>query len=315
MTFRLLTYLRGTSPRAGLLVDGRVYDAAQVTSGQLPDSVLAALQAWDRTQPGFVAAAASLRADPLSFPSIPVEQIMLAAPILWPGAIYAAGANYLDHVQEMNRAHGFGDVPTLKDLGEAPWHCLKAGRSCVVGPGATIVLPPHTDAVDWELELAAVIGRVAYCTPAEQALDYVAGYTIANDLSSRDTLKRARTPASSPFHADWFSCKNFDGACPIGPWITPALEIEDPQTLDMKLWVGDELMQESNTSKMIFSVAEQIAALSSRVTLQPGDLILTGTPAGVGMPRKRFLRPGETVRLWIEGLGEFSHQMVEARSQ
>jgi 2-keto-4-pentenoate hydratase/2-oxohepta-3-ene-1,7-dioic acid hydratase in catechol pathway len=97
--------------------------------------------------------------------------------------------------------------------------------------------------------------------------------------------------------ADWLSSKNFDGACPIGPWITPASDIGDVQALGMKLWVGEELMQGSNTARMIFTVAQQIASLSSRVALQPGDLVLTGTPAGVGMPRKRFLHRGETVRL------------------
>jgi 2-keto-4-pentenoate hydratase/2-oxohepta-3-ene-1,7-dioic acid hydratase in catechol pathway len=105
------------------------------------------------------------------------------------------------------------------------------------------------------------------------------------------------------------SQKCFDGACPLGPWIVPASEIPDPHRLGIRLWVNDELMQDSNTAQMIFNTAEQIAMLSSRVTLYPGDLILTGTPAGVGMGRKRFLKPGERVRLWIESIGEFSHKV------
>jgi 2-keto-4-pentenoate hydratase/2-oxohepta-3-ene-1,7-dioic acid hydratase in catechol pathway len=310
MSYRLLTYCADAQSRAGLLVGERVYDLAQLTGSEALVSTLAALQDWSAAAPRLAEAADQVRSTPDAFASIALQDAVLAPPVLWPGAIYAAGANYLDHVQEMSRAHGFGNEPTLKELGEQPWHCLKAARSCVVGPGAKIALPPHTDAVDWELELAAVVGREASRVPADKALDYIAGYTIANDLSSRDTLKRGRLPATSPFHADWLSCKNFDGACPIGPWITPASEIRDPQILGMKLWVEDELMQDSNTSAMIFTVAEQVAALSSRITLQPGDLILTGTPAGVGLPRKRFLRRGETVKLWIEGIGEFSHQMV-----
>src|SRR5438477_29903 len=103
---------------------------------------------------------------------------------------------------------------------------------------------------------------------------------------------------------------NIDGACPLGPWIVPASEIRDPHNLGIKLWIGDELMQDSNTGQMIFDTAEQIAMLSSRVTLQPGDLVLTGTPAGVGMGRKRFLQPGERLRLWIEGIGELTHSMT-----
>src|SRR5436853_207415 len=138
----------------------------------------------------------------------------------------------------------------------------------------------------------------------------VAGYTIANDVSARDVMRRAGNPPTSPFHYDWVSQKCFDGACPLGPWIVPASEIRDPHNLGIKLWIGDELMQDSNTGQLIFDTAEQIAMLSSRVTLQPGDLVLTGTPAGVGMGRKRFLQPGERVRLWIEGIGELTHSMT-----
>jgi 2-keto-4-pentenoate hydratase/2-oxohepta-3-ene-1,7-dioic acid hydratase in catechol pathway len=111
-------------------------------------------------------------------------------------------------------------------------------------------------------------------------------------------------------HVDWVGHKCFDGSCPIGPWIVPAAQIPDPHQLGLKLWVNGELMQDSNTSQLIFNVAEQIAGLSSRVTLQPGDLILTGTPAGVGMARNRFLQKNDVVKLWIEQIGEMSHRMV-----
>jgi 2-keto-4-pentenoate hydratase/2-oxohepta-3-ene-1,7-dioic acid hydratase in catechol pathway len=124
-------------------------------------------------------------------------------------------------------------------------------------------------------------------------------------------MKRAKNPPSSPFHYDWLSQKCFDGACPLGPWIVPASDIADPQKLALKLWINDELMQDSHTSRMIFDTAEQIAMLSSRVTLNPGDLILTGTPAGVGAGRGRFLKAGETVKLWIEGIGELSNTMTD----
>jgi 2-keto-4-pentenoate hydratase/2-oxohepta-3-ene-1,7-dioic acid hydratase in catechol pathway len=113
--------------------------------------------------------------------------------------------------------------------------------------------------------------------------------------------------ANSPFRFDWISHKGFDGACPLGPWITPARDIPDPQSLALKLWVDGEEMQNSNTRQMIFSVAEQIEELSARVTLNPGDLILTGTPSGVGMGRNLFLKPGQRLRLWIENIGELHH--------
>jgi 2-keto-4-pentenoate hydratase/2-oxohepta-3-ene-1,7-dioic acid hydratase in catechol pathway len=198
----------------------------------------------------------------------------------------------------------------MKDLGEKPWHFVKTSKSSVVGPGANVRLPAYSQKVDWEVELAAVIGRTAKDVPVDEALDCVAGYTIANDLSARDAMKRDKNPATSPFHFDWVSQKCFDGACPLGPWIVPAGDVPDPQRLALKLWVSGELMQDSHTSKMIFNTAEQIAMLSSRVTLHPGDLVLTGTPAGVGMGRQRFLRAGDTVKLWIEGIGELSHTVT-----
>lgn len=171
-------------------------------------------------------------------------------------------------------------------------------------------LPAYSQAVDWEIELAAVIGKTAKDVPVEKALDCVAGYTIANDLSARDAMRREKNPPGSPFHYDWMSQKCFDGACPLGPWIVPAAQIEDPHKLALKLWVNDELMQDSDTGKMIFDTAEQIAMLSSRATLHPGDTVLTGTPAGVGMGRRRFLKSGDVVKLYIEHIGEMTHRMA-----
>jgi 2-keto-4-pentenoate hydratase/2-oxohepta-3-ene-1,7-dioic acid hydratase in catechol pathway len=164
--------------------------------------------------------------------------------------------------------------------------------------------------MDWEVELAAVIGKAAKNVPMNKALSYVAGYTIANDLSARDRGHRPHIPADSPFKADWVAHKSFDGSCPLGPWIVPAGDIKDPQNLGIKLWVNDVLKQDSNTSQMIFNLAEQIAHLSSRLTLHPGDLILTGTPAGVGAGRGEFLQAGDVVRLWIEDIGTISNKMA-----
>jgi 2-keto-4-pentenoate hydratase/2-oxohepta-3-ene-1,7-dioic acid hydratase in catechol pathway len=137
-----------------------------------------------------------------------------------------------------------------------------------------------SDQVDWEVELVAVIGRAAKNVPEDKALDYVAGYTAANDLSARDRGRRANISDTSPFKADWTKHKTFDGSCPLGPWIVPASDIGDPQNLGLKLWVNDVLKQDSNSKDMIFNLAEQIAQLSSGMTLHPGDLVLTGTPAG-----------------------------------
>jgi 2-keto-4-pentenoate hydratase/2-oxohepta-3-ene-1,7-dioic acid hydratase in catechol pathway len=168
-------------------------------------------------------------------------------------------------------------------------------------------LPSYSAKVDWEIELAVIIGRTASRISAEHALDYVAGYTIANDLSARDFVVRDGIEPVSPFRFDWISHKGFDGACPLGPWITPARYILSPQALGLKLWIDGELMQDSNTNHMIFSIAEQIQEISARLTLHPGDIILTGTPAGVGMSRNVFLKPGQQLKLWIEHIGELHH--------
>ncbi len=308
MPYKLLSYESGRTARAGVLVADAVFDAAKVTGVAGHASVLGVLDDWSRARRLLGQAAKRLEAGRAR--GIPLKRVKLLAPVLYPGNIYCAGANYTDHMAEMARAQGQAPGPNMKELGEKPWHFVKSSKSSVVGPGARVKLPVYSQMVDWEVELAAVICRVARDVSVEKALDYVAGYTIANDLSARDVMRRDKNPATSPFHYDWLSQKCFDGACPLGPWIVPASDIPYPQNLALKLWVNDTMMQDSHTGRMIFSTAEQIAMLSSRVTLNPGDLILTGTPAGVGMPRRMFLKAGDTVKLWIEGIGELSHTMA-----
>src|SRR5881392_470454 len=305
MSYRLLSYVSKGQPRAGLLVNDAVYDLAAATRNAAWSSVLAVLNDWPKAKVALAKAAKATRAK-----GLPLAKTKLLAPILYPGNIYCAGANYKDHVAEMDRAQGREPGPTMKDRGEKPWHFVKTSRSSVVGPGAKVKLPAFSKAVDWEIELAAVIGRRAKDVSVEKALACVAGYTIANDLSARDAMRRDKNPPTSPFHYDWVSQKCFDGSCPLGPWIVPAGELRDPHQLAIKLWVNGELMQDSHTSKLIFDTAEQIAMLSSRVTLRPGDLVLTGTPAGVGMGRGRFLKPGDAVKLWIEAIGELNHTLA-----
>lgn len=307
MSYKLLSYQLGREARAGVLVGETVYDAAKVTAVAGYASVLGVLADWSRAKNALARAVKRLATSKSRGKGMPLRQVRLLAPVLYPGAIFCAGANYRDHMLEMARVSNTPPEKDPHEVGLKPWHFIKTSRSSVVGPGAHVQLPPFSQKVDWEVELAVVIGRPARNVTLDRALDYVAGYTIANDLSARDAMRRPHVSDASPFKLDWLSQKCFEGACPLGPWITPASEIPDPQKLGLKLWIDDELMQDSNTSEMIFSAAEQIAHLSTRMTLQPGDLILTGTPAGVGMGRGRFLRPGETLRLWIEGIGELRH--------
>ena len=305
--WKLATYRSAEGPRAGLVVGEMVFDAAKLTGRSDYVTVLGILNEW-RTAQGVLKKAAA-GAGKARTKWSPLKRTKLLAPVLWPSAIYCAGANYADHVAEMNKAHGRPPEPDPHSLGLQSWHFIKASRS-IANPGAIIRISDYSNRMDWEAELAAVIGRPAKHVPVEKALSYVAGYTVANDLSARDRGRRPHVSDTSPFKADWVAHKSFDGSCPLGPWIVPASDIRDPQNLGIKLWVNDAIKQDSNTGKMIFSLAEQISHLSSRLTLHPGDLILTGTPAGVGAGRGEFLKAGDVVKIWIEGIGTISNRMA-----
>jgi 2-keto-4-pentenoate hydratase/2-oxohepta-3-ene-1,7-dioic acid hydratase in catechol pathway len=305
--YKLATYQSAAGPRAGLIVDDKLFDVASLTRKPAYATVLGILNDWKSAQAALKTAAAN--AGKSRVKSRPLARTKLLTPVLWPSAIYCAGANYADHVAEMNRANNRPDEPDPHTLGLQSWHFIKASRS-LANPGATIKISDYSKMMDWEIELAAVIGRAAKHVSVEKALGYVAGYTCANDLSARDRGRRPHVPDTSPFKADWVAHKSFDGSCPLGPWIVPASDIKEPQNLGLKLWVNGAIKQDSNTSRMIFTLAEQIAHLSSRLTLHPGDLILTGTPAGVGMGRKEFLQAGDVVKIWIEGIGEISNRMA-----
>jgi 2-keto-4-pentenoate hydratase/2-oxohepta-3-ene-1,7-dioic acid hydratase in catechol pathway len=296
--YKLATYQADTGARAGVVIDEEIVDAADLTGRPAYASMLAMLEDWDAAQEAIDAA---LARDGTA-PRRPLADAKLLAPVLWPSAVYCAGANYGDHMAEMARVQNIAPEPDPRERGLKPWHFIKAPRS-IVETGATIRLPAYSQMVDWEAELGAFIGRPARDVPVDAALAHVAGYTVANDLSARDAGRRPHISDTSPFKFDWVGQKSFDDACPLGPWLVPARQIADPQALGIKLWVNDVIKQDSHTSQMIFSLAEQIAYLSTRITLYPGDLILTGTPAGVGMARKEFLRKGDVVKVWVEDVG------------
>ena len=304
--YKLVTYGAVQGACAGIVVDEEVFDVAGLTGKSSYATVLDVLKDWEAARAVLDKAAAEAKVGKIK--GIPLEQAKLLVPVLYPSAIFCAGANYVDHVQEMAAARKINPDPDPRSLGLKPWHFIKASRS-VVETQSTISLPAYSKMVDWEAELTVVVGRPAKDVPWDKALDYVAGYTVGNDLSARDSSARSHISDTSPFKYDWVGQKSFDGSCPVGPWIVPARQIVDPQNLSIKLWVNDVLKQDSHTSKMIFSVAEQIGHLSTRITLYPGDLILTGTPAGVGMARREFLKAGDVVRVWIERIGTLTNTM------
>jgi 2-keto-4-pentenoate hydratase/2-oxohepta-3-ene-1,7-dioic acid hydratase in catechol pathway len=300
---KLITYLADAGPRAGFVVDDRVYDLADATGKSAYDDMLAVLRDWDSAEAAIEAAAAKASGGKA------LNGIKLLAPVLAPPTIYCAGANYTDHVIEMAARQSQEPDPDPHTLGLQAWHFIKAS-GCVTGPNAPVAMPPTSKAIDWEVELTAVVGRTAKNLSVEQALSCIAGYTVGNDLSARDLGQRPPIAQTSPFRYDWLGQKCFDGAAPIGPWIIPAKQIKDPQNLRLTLSVNEVIKQDSNTKSMIFDLAEQIMQISARLTLHPGDLIMTGTPAGVGAGRGEFLKKGDVVTAWVEDIGSLINTMV-----
>jgi 2-keto-4-pentenoate hydratase/2-oxohepta-3-ene-1,7-dioic acid hydratase in catechol pathway len=317
MQYQLFSYLSSGTPRSGIVVGQRWFDlggvALQTEHHELANrSVDDLLRDWDDSHARLRRLARLIDADPAAFArhGLDIEKIELLTPQLQPGAIYGAGANYRDHVEAMSRAFNMNLVLDPKSEGIAPWHFLKAGRANLSAHREKVPFPKDTHKLDWEAELAVVIGRRGFDVPVEDALDHVAGYMCANDLSARDYLVRQAVDASSPFRFDWIGHKCFAGSCPLGPVLTPAEFVGSPESLDIKLWLNGEIKQDSNTSNHLYNVAEQISYLSRRMELFPGDVILTGTPAGVGMESGTFLKPGDVMKVWIAGLGELETTLV-----
>lgn len=292
-------------PHAGVLAGG-VIAPAQGILGDGGDSVIAILEAWDAALPLLAGAVA---AGAVAADGVAAATLRRLAPVLYPGALFCAGANYRDHLAEMATPGGAAGAPVAP---AEPWFFLKTTRGSIVGDGAEVTLPAVSQAVDWEAELGVVIARPSRDLSERDALAAVAGYVIVNDLSARDLMKRAGTPEGSPFAYDWVGQKCFDGCAPMGPALTPAVAIADPDNLGIRLWVNGVLKQNSNTAQMVHGIAAQIAWLSRRVTLAPGDVIATGTPAGVGLPRREFLKAGDEVRIEIDGLGILTNRMRAA---
>lgn len=302
--YSLLTF-RGEdgNAHAGLRVGDQVVDltAAGHVSGVDCESTLSILYDWEHG----AAMLDSLADDVATGKTLPaagrpLDLTELLAPLLYPGAIFCAAANYTDHMKEMS-----GREPPDKAV-TRPYFFLKSPSHCVIGPKHPIRLPKISNQVDWEAEIGVVIGKPARNVTVDNAMDFVAGYTIVNDLSLRDHHKRD----DWNFGADWVGQKSFEGGAPMGPWITPKSAIADPYNLAVKLWVNDELMQDTNSSFMHFDIAEQMVWLSERMMLRPGDVIATGTGAGVGRPRGIFLKAGDDVTIEIEGLGRMHNPVI-----
>jgi 2-keto-4-pentenoate hydratase/2-oxohepta-3-ene-1,7-dioic acid hydratase in catechol pathway len=233
----------------------------------------------------------------------PLEEVTLLAPLLRPGKILAVAANYQAHVTETG-----GDRIDRSRI--SPRLFLKP-PTAISGPDEDIELPSVSDQVDWEVELVVVLGRGGKDIPVGDALDHVAGYTVGNDVSARSMdygYERDTGDAAVGFF-DWLNGKWLDGFAALGPWLLTADEVPDPQALEISLEVNGEVRQRGSTGDMIFSVAEQIAFASRLMTLEPGDLIYTGTPSGVGLASNRFLKPGDEMTARLAGVGSLVNRV------
>jgi 2-keto-4-pentenoate hydratase/2-oxohepta-3-ene-1,7-dioic acid hydratase in catechol pathway len=283
---KLVTYQSGAGPRLGAVVGNALVDVARHVAGGAPADMIALIRQWSAVRPRGAPARAGR-------PDQPLSAVKLRQPILRPGKILAIGLNYLDHIEETRAqrpAHPtfFAKMPTAAN-----------------GPFDPIEFPAVSQEVEYEAELVVVIGRRCRNVPRARAREVIFGYCVGDDVSVRDWQKR--TP-------QWTIGKSFDTHAPFGPWITTADEI-DSGNLAIRSCVNGELRQSSSTAQMLFDCAAQIEHLSQAMTLEPGDLIYTGTPAGVGMARTPplYLKLGDVVRVEIDGLGAIENR-VEAAS-
>ena len=297
--YKLLSYDDDGVIKAGIEVDGFVFNLASEVAFHGPDSGIdgstldTAIRRWSDLKPILtkIANSPSTRAKPL-------DDLKLRAPLNNPGAIYCAGANYYDHAEEMGT--------TIEKENIEPLFFIKSG-SVIIGPNDEIRLPQnYSEKYDWEVEIAAIIGHEGRNLNVDNALDIVAGYTIINDVSARDVGRRS----DWHFGMDWFRHKSFDTSAPMGPWIIPAGDIADIQNLSLKTAINDEVKQDGNSSNMVFSVAELLVSLSQQLTLKPGDIVPTGTCAGVGSFQGIFLKPGDQITMEVEGIGTLANPVV-----
>lgn len=281
---KLVTFTHDGSTRIGVVRDDRVVDLS-IAAPDLPREMVAFLEA------GGPALAAARAASEQATTSLALGDVHLESPILRPPKILAVGLNYADHIAE-----------TGMETPKVPMIFNKQSTSAHP-PGDPFHLPRVSDKLDYEGELGVVIGRRCRHVPRERASEAIAGYTVVNDVTVRDWQARVPTMTMG---------KSFDTHCPMGPWIVTRDEVPDPHALGLETWVNGELRQQSNTKHLIFDCFDLVEHLSTAFTLEPGDLIATGTPSGVGIgfrPRK-FLVAGDVVRIAIDGIGEIENAVV-----
>jgi len=299
---KLATYLQNDQPIVGAVVEEEIYDLAACLRGSgqgeptWATSVLGLLQAGDEALANARTALTWAQSQSSGTLSKSLDTVDLLAPIPCPGKMLCLAGNYASHIQEGGGTYA-GKEKMIPRFFSKP--C-----TAIIGTNDTIRIPPSVAWADWELELAVVIGKAGRDIAAADAKEYIGGYTVFNDLSGRELAFRETLPLrDGDWFFDWQVGKWLDTFGPMGPWLTTADDVPHPDRLAMKLWHNGTLHQDASTGQMIFSPAEAIAFISQFITLEAGDVIATGTPAGVGMAKKIKLQPGDTIKGEIEGLG------------
>ena len=294
MPYALANLRTASGPVLAVETEGRYYPLSALAPDLDMDAttgLLGLLQDWATVEPRIEKALTRLSSQPsLAEPNL--EDFL--APVLYPSKIMCTGTNYYDHLAKDFNVTDFDK--TKYDI----LYFLKHSRA-LVGAGPSVRYPSESRQLDWEVELVAVFGKSGRRLSPTQALDHVAGYAIGLDLSARDLQ-------FSPRHRkqfDLFGGKSFDDSSPMGPVIVPA-KFVDPTDLSLKLWVNGELKQDSHTREMIWTMAEQISEVSQHMTIEAGDVLYTGSPAGIGYVSKTFLKEGDLVEAEITGLGRLS---------
>ncbi len=280
---RLATFTHQEKTGIGVAIDDTIVDLA-AAAPELPREMCAFLAA------GPAALAAARAAAAGRGPRLPLASVRLEAPISRPGKFLAIGLNYADHVKET------GQQPPSFPI------FFNKQSTCVVGPTDPVHRPRASTLLDYEGELGFVIGRRCRHVPKERAAEVIAGYLVVDDVTVRDWQFKAPTMTLG---------KSFDTHGPIGPWIVTADEVGDPHALELRTWVNGDLRQHSNTRELIFNCFDQVATLSTAFTLEPGDIVSTGTPSGVGVVQQKWLVPGDVVRVEIERIGVIENPVIE----
>ena len=291
---KLVSYGEKRRERAGLVYGDKILDLSRaweaIEKGQMPSSMVEVLHGPWREQLELISENAEelLRQDNVVFD---ISEVRLGAPVPMPSKVVCLGLNYRDHADESGQP--YPELPIL----------FSKASSAIIGPRDDVVIPKESSQIDWEVELAVVVGKEGRRIPESEAFEHLAGYTVFNDVSARDIQMSGK---------QWHRGKSFDTFGPMGPWIVTLDEIDDPLSLEVRCLINGVERQHSNTSYHVFNVPRIVAFISAGMTLFPGDVIATGTPGGVGFAMKPpvFLQPGDEMVTEIEAVGQLRNKIV-----